>query len=72
MPSSTLFLLCVCCVKSVQWCLTLCDPMDCSPTVSSVRGILQARILEWVALPFFSKYIKQVIKVPTELHRKVY
>ena len=29
-----------------------CDPMDCSPSVSSVSGILQARILEWVAIPF--------------------
>ena len=29
----------------------LCDPMDCSPPGSSVRGILQARILEWVATP---------------------
>ena len=35
-----------------QSCLTLCDPMDCSPPGSSVRGILQARILEWVAVPF--------------------
>ena len=33
-------------------CLTLCDPMDCSPPASSVHGILQARILEWVAMPF--------------------
>ena len=31
---------------------TLCDPMDCSPPGSSVHGILQARILEWVAIPF--------------------
>ena len=31
-------------------CLTLCDPMDCSPLGSSVHGILQARILEWVAM----------------------
>ena len=31
---------------------TLCDPMDCSLQGSSVRGILQARILEWVAIPF--------------------
>ena len=31
-------------------CLTLCDPMDCSLPGSSVHGILQARILEWVAL----------------------
>ena len=35
-----------------QSCLTLCDPMNCSPPDSSVRGILQARILEWVAIPF--------------------
>ena len=32
--------------------LTLCDPMDCSPPGSSVHGILQARILEQVAMPF--------------------
>ena len=31
---------------------TLCDPMDCSPPGSSVHGILQARILEWIAIPF--------------------
>ena len=30
---------------------TLCDPMDCSPPGSSVHGILQARILEWVPMP---------------------
>ena len=35
-----------------QSCLTLCDPMDCSPPGSSVHGILQARTLEWVAIPF--------------------
>ena len=34
-----------------QSCLTLCDPMDCRPPGSSVHGILQARILEWVARP---------------------
>ena len=32
-------------------CLILCDPIDCSPPDSSVHGILQARILEWVAIP---------------------
>ena len=36
--------------KSLQLCLTLCYPMDCSPPVFSVHGTLQARILEWVAL----------------------
>ena len=35
-----------------QSCPTLCDPMDCSPSGSSVYGILQARILEWVAMPY--------------------
>ena len=35
-----------------QLCLTLCDSMDCSPPGSSVHGILQARILESVAIPF--------------------
>ena len=39
------------CAKSLQSCLTLCDLVDCSPPGSSVYGILQARILEWVALP---------------------
>jgi len=39
------------CTKSLQSCLTDCDPMDCSPPGSSVHGILQARILEWVAKP---------------------
>ena len=37
--------------KSLQLCPTLCDPMDCGPPGSSINGILQARILEWVALP---------------------
>ena len=39
-----------------QSCLTLCDPVNYSPLGSSVHGILQARILEWVAIPFFTKY----------------
>ena len=39
-------------VKVAQSCPTLCDPMDCGLSDSSVRGILQARILEWVAYPF--------------------
>ena len=37
---------------SLPLCPTLCDPMDCSPPGSSVHGILQARILEWAAMPF--------------------
>ena len=45
-----------CCIKEdcvcAQPCLTLCDPMDCSLPGSSVHRILQARILEWVAISF--------------------
>ena len=40
------------CTELLQSCLTLGNPMDCSPPGSSVCGILQARILEWVAIPF--------------------
>ena len=39
------------CVSVAQSCLTLCDPRDCSLPGSSLHGILQARILEWVAMP---------------------
>jgi len=35
-----------------QSCLTLCDPMDCTLTGSSVHGIFQAIVLEWIAIPF--------------------
>jgi len=38
--------------KLLQLCLTLCDPIDGSPPGSPVPGILQARILEWVAISF--------------------
>jgi len=44
---------CVCvCVLVSQSCWTLCNCMGCSSPGSSVHGILQARILEWVAIPF--------------------
>ena len=39
------------CCSVVQSCPTLCDPLECSPPGSSVHGILQARTLEWVAMP---------------------
>ena len=39
--------------KSLQSCPTLCNPVDCSPPGSSVQGIFQTRILEWVAMPSF-------------------
>ena len=47
----------VCCMlaaaaKSLESCLTLCDPIDGSPPASTFRGMLQARVLEWVAISF--------------------
>ena len=42
------------CATSLQLCLTLCNPMDCSPPGSSDHEILQARTLEWVGISFFS------------------
>ena len=41
---------CVCVCLVTQSCPALCNPMDCSPLDSSAHGILQARILEWVAM----------------------
>ena len=48
--------------KSLQSCLTLCDPIDGSPPGSAVPGILQARTLEWVAIAFSSVW-KWKVKV---------
>ena len=48
--------------KSLQSCQTLCDPMDCSPPVFPVPGILQARTLEWVAISFSNAW-KWKVKV---------
>ena len=39
-------------VSVAQSCLIICDPTDCSSLGSSIHGILQARILEWIAIPF--------------------
>ena len=40
------------CAQLLQACLTLCNPMGCSPPGSPVHGLLQARMLEWVAISF--------------------
>ena len=47
--------MCVCGLVA-QLCTTLCDPMDYSQPGSSIHGILQPRILEWVAIPFSRGY----------------
>ena len=49
-----------------QSCPTLCDPVDCNPSDSSVYGILQARILEWVAISY-SKGSSQARMEPVSL-----
>ena len=41
----------VLCAQPLQSCPTLCNPIDCSPPDFSVHGVLQAKILEWVAMP---------------------
>ena len=46
--------------KSRQSCPTLCDPIDSSPPGSSVPGILQARVLEWVVIAFSSRAMTKV------------
>jgi len=45
--------------KVAQSYLTRSDPMDCSPPGSSIHGIFQARVLEWGAIAFSSKYIRK-------------
>ena len=44
--------------KSFQSCPTLRGPMDCSPPGSSVHGILQARVLEWIAIAFSNGWFR--------------
>ena len=48
--SAPILLLAMCLCLVAQSCLTFCDPMDCSPSGSSVHEIFQARILEWIAI----------------------
>ena len=49
-----------------QSCLTLCDPMDCSAPGSSVHGILQGRILEWVAMPSSRRNLNRLVRTVAE------
>ena len=61
----------MCCAKSLQLCLTLCDPMDCSLPSSSVHWILQARILEGVAIPFSGIIISAPLVVFSRLNESL-
>ena len=51
-PREQAVLLAAAAAQSLQLCPTLCDPIDGSPSGSPVPGILQAKILEWVAISF--------------------
>ena len=53
--------------KALQSCLTLCNPIDGSPPGSSVHRILQARILEWVAISFSMSHLRLLEKNPSPL-----
>ena len=57
--------------KSLQWCLTLCDPVDSSPPGSPIPGILQARTLEWVAISFSSAWKWKVKSLTCFLNPRV-
>ena len=46
--------------KSLQWCPTLCDPIDGSPPGSPIPGILLSRTLEWVAISFSNRKTGQL------------
>ena len=54
--------------EDVQLCLTLSNPMDCSLPGSSIHGIFQARVLEWVAIAFSHEFIL-VLKIPVQPYR---
>ena len=58
--------------KSLQSCLTLCDPKDISPPGSPIPWILQARTLEWVAISFSNAWKWKVkVKSPSRVHPRV-
>ena len=55
-----------------QLCHTLWDPMDCSMTGSSVHGILQARTLEWVAIPFSNPSLLHCTQILYLSHQRIF
>ena len=53
-----------------QSCLTLSDPIDCSPPGSSIHGIFQARVLEWGAIAFSGATVHSVAKTEIQLKQQ--
>ena len=68
-PVTQFIHLCLCRLLSCVW--LFCDPMDCSPPGSSVHGILQARILEWVAILFFRASSQPAIEPRSPAFRQI-
>ena len=60
------------CFKSLQSCLTLYDRLGCSPPASSARGILQAKILEWVAMPSSRPRDQACVSMPPALTGRLF
>ena len=58
--------------KSLQLCLTLCDPMDCSLPGSSTHGIFQARVLEWGAIAFSDMYVYIYVNIGGRARLQLY
>ena len=52
--------------KSLQSCLTLCDPMDCSLPGSSIHGIFWATVLEWGAIAFSNRHSQETLTTELE------
>ena len=63
------FLFAAAAAKSLQLCLTLWDPIDCSLPGSSIHGIFQARVLEWVAIAFSAFYLGNALNLVTAFQR---
>ena len=59
--SNAFLLIMAAAAKSLQLCPTLCDPLDRSPPGSSVHGIFQATVLEWVAIAFSTDYGRETV-----------
>ena len=55
-----------------QLCLTLSDPMDCSPPGSSIHGIFQARVLEWGAIAFSNVSAKAIQFLEVNIEGKIH
>ena len=58
-------------VKSAESCPTICDPMDCSLPGSSLHGILQARVLEWVSVSFSNYHTITLISHASKVMLKI-